>query len=210
MSIAEKVNMVFVTENNSVDEFSGIVETHYIRHAYMPQVHKPVKDEERSSDVYLVGTGFPERQKLLETVDWSGIDFKLHGAWVGIGEDSPLEPYYSRGFIPNAEAARWYSNAKISLNIFRRSREYGGGEISEDEAVSLSPRVYEILACGGFLLTDYRPELPDCGVFDNDLGEQLRKWLREDRSLLVEEGMKWVKPHTYQANAERILGFLRG
>jgi len=74
----------------------------------------------------------------------------------------------------------------------------------------LGPRVYEVLACGGFLLTDYRPELDEkfkgCyDVFNDDLEEKVRYWLKGKRSKVVERALEAVKPYTYQANARRIL-----
>jgi len=215
-TIAGQSDVVFTTERKSVDRFSGLVEAHYITHAYMPQVHHPYNDGPKS-DVFIVGTGFPERIKAMESVDWSGIDLAIRGGWKEVTEGTPLWPYYEECIVPNEEAAKWYSNAKISLNIFRKSRDYivdmDTEKIETDEAESLGPRVYEVLACGGFLLTDYRPELEDLfkgcyDLFDDDLDDKVRYWLAHERSKVVGRALEKVKPYTYQANATRVLEVL--
>jgi len=80
--VAKQCDLIFTTERRSVDYFSNIVESHYITHAYMPSVHYPRgRDPYRLSDVFIVGTGFPERVRIMESVDWSGIDLKIRGGW---------------------------------------------------------------------------------------------------------------------------------
>lgn len=208
---AKESQVILTTEQKSVERFAKITETYYISHAYLPRIHRLYTDTDYASDVYMVGSGFPERQRLLEGVDWTDIDFKLRGGW-DLEAQSSLNQYYEEGGVPNEEAAKWYANARINLNIFRRSRGYTeDSEIEINEAESLGPRVYEVLACGGFLLTDYRPELErfdgGCGVFDDDLDEQVRRWLHneKERREVAERGYWAVRPYTYQANAIRIL-----
>ena len=122
---------------------------HYLPHAYDPDVHRPVDpDFDEACDVLLVGTGWPERQRLLEAIDWTGINLKLRGLWPDMTPESPLAQFYVEGCVNNAELPRAYAAAKIALNPYRQG----------DDAESLNPRAYELAACGVFQMSDYRAE----------------------------------------------------
>lgn len=74
---------------------------------------------------------------------WSGT---LHPCWAGRRVEY-------RGELP-----RVYANAKININLFHVQCMH-----------SLNPRVYDVLACGGFLLTQFSPALKDEFVIGKDL-----------------------------------------
>jgi spore maturation protein CgeB len=118
--------------------------------SYDPEVHHPYDfDLAEECDVLVSGSGWPERQKLLESVDWTGIRFRLIGQWPGVTEESPLWPHYEAGSIDNDEQSRLYSSARIVVNAHRYS----------PDALSLNPRAYEAAACGVFQVSDYRADL---------------------------------------------------
>jgi spore maturation protein CgeB len=165
--------------------------------AFDPAVHRPLPSrEEFACDVFFVGTGWDERQYAFERVDWTGIDVRLYGFWPGVVHGTPLFRHirwtpYGSTVLTNALVAHAYASAKISLNMHRAPHQ----PIEMDHPVmnggtSVNPRVMEILACGGFLLTDARPELVnlfagiDIPVFDpgvpGDLEKQIRYWLRHE------------------------------
>jgi spore maturation protein CgeB len=137
--------VVFTHERTSAANYNW----HYLPHAYDPDIHRPVlPDGEETCDVLLVGTGFPERQRLLEGIDWRGIKLKLRGLWPGIEAGSPLAPFYIDGCVPNADLPRLYAATKIALNPYR------DGALAE----SLNPRAYELAACGAFQVSELRAE----------------------------------------------------
>jgi spore maturation protein CgeB len=125
-------------------------------------------------------------------------------------------------FLNNAtDVVSYYGNSKISLNIFRTARWPGENVLHIDpgKAYSLSPRCYEIMACGGFLLTDSRPELfelfevgKDLVVFDGaeDLADKVRYYLshERDRKKIAMSGLMAVKDHTYDKRAKQIVDFV--
>jgi spore maturation protein CgeB len=120
----------------------------YIPHSYDPMVHRPVTPS-GSCDVLMCGTGWPERQRLLESMSWDGIDLRLLGIWPDVNQDSPLFPFVHQACIDNLKMPEIYAGAKICLNIHR----------GHPEARSLNPRAYEVAACGAFQISDYRQEI---------------------------------------------------
>jgi len=200
--------------------------TIYVPHAYSPEVHYPRPYSiDHVSDVFFVGTLFPERIELLSGVDWEGIDFRLFAGYSKGVEKSPINKYTIQSFLDNdTEVPKYYTNAGVSLNVFRTARvpavdDEDVEHIGTDEAYSISPRCFEILACGGLLLTDARPELydlfnvgKDLLVYDNasDLGDKIRYYLkyREERDAIVESGMQAVREYTYVKRASEIVSFL--
>lgn len=201
-------DVVFTNDKAATDLFGRAV--HYLPAAYNPQAHTPAGGHAVSPpDVFFVGTGFPERQILINSVDWSGINLKLAGTFFG-----PL--------MDNIEAAAYYRSAAISLNHHRTTADYHSGKhIPIDAAYSLGPRAYEIAACGGFqLMDDSRPEARE--VFGTalatyragdaaDLERQVRYWLAHpnERREMAAAQHAAVLPHTWTARAGAVLDVLQ-
>jgi spore maturation protein CgeB len=139
---------VFTHERTSAERYGWT----YLPHAYDPEIHRPVEpDLDEVCDVLFCGTGFPERQQLLEGIDWTGINLRLRGLWPTMTEQSPLFPHLIQGCVKNGELPRAYAAAKIALNLHRAG----------NRAVSLNPRAYELAACGTFQIGDGRREQID-------------------------------------------------
>ncbi len=66
--------------------------------------------------------------------------------------------YAGRRIDYHTELPRLYASAKINLNLFHTQCMNG-----------LNPRVYDVLACGGFLLTQYNPGVEDEFAIGRDL-----------------------------------------
>lgn len=123
----------------------------YLPPAYDGLTDRPhAHDPEIACDVLIVGTGWPERQALLEAVDWSGIDLKIMGIWPDVTKGSPLWPYLDQsGAVPHEETIRRYGSAKVCINAHRGS----------PTALTPGPRAFEIAAAGGLQVSDHREEL---------------------------------------------------
>ena len=67
----------------------------------------------------------------------------------GIVNHGPIDPYTVAPFV--------YNNAKINLNITLRSIHTG-----------IPLRAFEIMAAGGFLLTNYQNDFADCYIEGED------------------------------------------
>lgn len=220
--ILKRIDLAATMDMASLDIFRSINENSiYIRHAYNPEVHRPVpKSFEHAADVFMVGTGFPERIRLLAGIDWSGIDLRIFGGnWGDIEESDSLKGYYSIEFLDNdTDVPIYYSSSKINLNIFRTAKWPGENvtHISPDLAYSISPRCYEVMGCGGFLLTDARQELlelfddgKDLVVFDGaeDLEDKIHYYLINERARnkIAFSGLKAVADHTYVDRSREII-----
>jgi spore maturation protein CgeB len=163
--IAPLANVCWVNDKVSVQPFRAVNRhTYYWQHAYDPSKHYPQVDKASDvpeHDVVFVGTGWEERVKLFEQVNWDGIDLGLYGSWELLGPNHHLRQYLRGGITPNDLTAGLYRNAKIGINLHRSSIGYGKGTEKIAEAYSLGPRCYELAACGTFYITDSRPELAD-------------------------------------------------
>lgn len=110
------------------------------------------------------------------------------------------------GVSTHTEMPLVFQQSKINLNITMCSIQTG-----------LSQRIYDILGCGGFLLTDYRGEIPeyfeigkdlDCYETIEECHEKVAYYLTHDdiRREIADNGYQKVKAmHTYQIRIARIL-----
>lgn len=215
--LAKHCDVVFTTERTSAQRQGW----HYLKHAYDSHQHRRWKPKtELANDVLLVGTGWSERVKALEKVDWTGIDLQICGYWP-IGRRSRLAPYYKKGPVANKLVSHMYASSRINLNTYRKTAVVQGGRYMAklpSPAESLNPRAYEIAACGGFQLTDYRAELED--VFadtvpvysgPDQLGELCRYYLAHpiERRRLAELQHARVKGHTFDHRAAEMMSIVK-
>lgn len=187
----------------------------YLPTAYSSETHFPMYvPETMRHDVVFVGSGFPERVEMLEAVEWGDIDFAMWGHYA-IDHDHKLAKYYKDTALANPQAALMYNGAKISLNLNRTSIDYDG-ELRIPEAESASPRVYEVAACGGFLISEYRDEIPELfgdlvPTFSTPeaLSMLLGYWLQpgkdNERREIGEALRELAKPHSYIERVKHIL-----
>lgn len=176
----------------------------YLPHAFDPAIHSP-EAVTQDIDAVFVGTGWPERIALFETVDWTGIDLRLYGLWPLLGADSPLRRYYVEGCVKNEDAVQLYRRAKVAINLHRRG----------DGAVSLNPRAYELAACGTCCVTDARADGVELfgdsmPVFETaeELGAQVRRLVSDAglRQRCATEARERVKDETFAARVATLMG----
>jgi spore maturation protein CgeB len=222
LAFAPLADVCFVNDRVSVQRFRTVNrQTYYWQHAYDKYKHTVQVEEEPevlAHDVVMVGTGWEERVKLFEQVDWSGIDLGLYGTWELASKDSPLRPYIHEAVTPNATTAALYRKAKIGINIHRSSIGYGKGAPKiAVQPYSLGPRCYELAACGTFYISDWRPEL--VAVFGdtvptfttaNELEAQIRFYLAhpDERKAIAAKLPDLVARHTFDSRVVDALEIL--
>jgi hypothetical protein len=200
-------------------ELDGAVE--YLPHAYRPSVHYPrpvgePRDPEVMSDFSFIGTGFKSRVEFFESMDFTGIDALLGGAWLDLPETSPLNEYLAHGTeqcVDNGTTARIYRSSKVGINMYRREFE---DETPEQDGWAMGPREVEMAACGLPFLRDPRPE--GDGVFPflpkyataAEAGEQLRWYLahEEQREKAGQRAREAILDRTFTNHARRLLSLL--
>lgn len=176
----------------------------YIPHAFDPSIHRPVESYPGAKcDVVLVGTGWKERQLLLESINWDGINFRFYGIWPDLTEDSPIYKFNTNSIIDNSLISQVYCSAKICLNIHRNG----------DGALSLGPRAYEIAASGVFQISDGRSEMhsvfgDSVPIYEDaaDLEHLIRYYLDPahdaERVAMAAESMRRVQMCTFDERAK--------
>lgn len=124
------------------------------------------------------------------------------------GSDTSMMPHiHNRGFAKTlTEMPVIFNQSKINLNITAKSIRSG-----------LSLRVFDVLGCEGFLITNYQEELPehfnigeDLEAYDSldDLIGKCEYYLshEKDRLEIAHNGFEKVKKyHTYDTRIEQIL-----
>lgn len=168
LQVAALVDGCWTNERSSVAAFREVnPNAGYLPHAWHPERHAPdvpVLDVPRH-DVVFVGTGFAERIHWFNAIDWTGINLGLYGTWDDLGRSAKLKPQVRacvRGErVNNETAASLYRRATIGLNLYRRSKGFGKDAPQIRRADSLSPRAYELAACGVFHLSEYRAEVSE-------------------------------------------------
>lgn len=188
----------------------------YLPHSYNPAIHKPTAGPRPPFDVYKCGTGFTERRSVIAGADWSGVRVRLDGIlWENVGDGVAV----GGDVIENANLPATYSNVPINLNIHRTTKTWLGGKTEErhiTHAKSIGPRVYEVLACGGFLLTDHREEMDgflEDGVHlatfadAKGLGDLARHYLQhgDERARIAAAGRAAVADCTFGRRCEQYI-----
>lgn len=119
-----------------------------------PEIHKPQKlsleeKEKYGSDVCFVGSMYPERIELFETL--MDFDLGIWGpGWENLDADSPLRKYVKGGSVTPDTWIKIYNASKIVVNYMGNY----GENIKEEKVYQASPRVFETMACGSFQIVD--------------------------------------------------------
>lgn len=212
-------DVVFCNERGSMEfmraHHDNVV---YLPHSFNPEIHKPTPGEPQDYDLFFCGTGFSERKDLIKAAPWGDCRVRLVGFWPG--DNSDLPGVVQDSTIPNAQLPAVYGAVPLNLNIHRTTRTWLGGAPDEEHigfAESVGPRVLEVLASGGFLLTDYRAELDAMGLRDGEhlatfasaeeLGIKAQWYLQHtaERRRIAEAGRSAVQGCTFSSRCESII-----
>ena len=180
-----------------------------------PEVHRRVEisGEEKlkfGSDVVFVGSYYPQRAEMLQTV------LRHHPALWGPGWDvlppnSPLRACIRGAHTQPDIWTKIYSASKIVLSIHYCDSE------NRFPVHQASPRVFEAMACGAFVLTDRQKDV--LALFkdgyhlvtfsdDADLDRKIAYYLdhADERERIAAAGRQEVlKNHTYENRLRRLL-----
>lgn len=153
---------------------------------------------------YNLGTELSSRERI-RLLNVLATDFDVH--LFTRSDTSPLRNVHCHsGVSTHHEMPIIFHQSKINLNITIRSIQTG-----------LSQRIWDVLGCRGFLLTNYQSELPeyfevgkdlDCYESISECREKIAYYLTHDdiRHEIIENGYKKVQAmHTYQIRIAQIL-----
>ena len=196
-------NTVFVNDPATIHRHKN---AHYLPVCFDPQIYFPTS-EDKKYDAGFIGGYNSVRQSLLESLHREGLlSYVVGGPWKG----GNLNSLCLSGNVPASETARLYQQSRIVINIFREVHHFNRQKI---EAISLNPRVYEAIACGAVVVSEYRQEIkdifPEMPVFET--GDQLIEITREligdsARYEAVQKNCyKRLKGHTYLDRLKKII-----
>lgn len=213
--MAEHCDALVVNDTVNLGRFNEITPSFYYGHGFDPDIHKPgLVDPDLISEFCFVGTGFPERIEVFESIDWTNIVASFGGNWQMLKEGSSLRDLLIHNIddcIANDDAVRLYQSSLLSANLYRKQATYS------HEGESCGPREIEMAACGLFFLRESRKEsdqlfkmLPTFSNV-NELGNQIRWWLDhpEERQHRADLAREAVQPRNFNLLAGQFISDLQ-
>ncbi len=226
VSLAQHFDFVFCGGTEMIEALRGSAlrnGPYWLPFACDPELHRPVDltPAERGRygcEIAFVGSlhreMYPNRIAMLEAL--ADFDLAVWGPGArDIPSSSPIRPKIRGDDTRVEEWTRVYSAAKITLCA------HDGGQRSVCRQAS--PRVYETMACGGFLLCDDQPDVRalfqdgrDLAIFRkdlSDLGQKVRYYLARDeaRREIADRGREKVRAgHTYRHRVAKLLATVTG
>jgi hypothetical protein len=223
LRIARMVDGCWTNERSSLPAFRAVnPQSGYLPHAWHPLKHfisaRQIGDLP-SHDVVFVGSGFAERVTWFNSIDWSGIDLGLYGTWKGLGLKKDVLACVRGEQVSNETAASLYRRAKVGLNLYRTSKGWGRGGVQRiTHAESLSPRAYELAACGVFHLSEARDEVQEVFgdlvptfTFPTEAAALIRLWLNdpEGRAHVARQLPACVAESSWTQRSATVIGDLQ-
>lgn len=150
-------DVFFVKDTYVLNEMKklGIRNVEYLSHACYPKEHRPLNDitpEERAkygSDLSFVGSMYPYRARILDV--FADMDLKIWGGPLRgtIPKDSVAYTKHQGKRVWGREKTLIFNVSKINLNT----------QNFQNDVFSVSSKVHQVAASGGFQLVDYKPDL---------------------------------------------------
>lgn len=173
---------------------------------YDPHVYT-LRDGPRPHAVGFIGGGNATRDRYLGALARAGLlSYVVGGAW----NDPDVNVRCLSPNITPLQTAVLYQSTRIVVNIFREVHHFNA---QRTPATALNPRVYEALACGALVVSEWRPEVdtlvPELPTFRSeaecvalvaslleapDQGEAIRRACAAR-----------LAPHTYAARLQTVL-----
>ena len=200
---------VFVNDPSTLQRHH---DSHYLPVCYDPKMCTYSPRDERRYSVGFIGGHNPQREFALLRLARRGLlSYVVGGPW----HEREVNALCRSGNIPAAETTALYRGTRIVVNLFRTKHHYNQARVP---AVSLNPRVYESLACGALVISEYRPELdtlcPEMPVFRTmEEMESLVERHLHDEDLFVRVRRACIRrlsTHTYAARLASVLRICLG
>lgn len=148
--ILKEVDAVACASQKLTDELIKPVnaKAYYVPQFTNPERFRPTNDSSKKTKVLFVGSNHTTKgRKSVDYAVQAGADLSVFGKFW----DKYITPQYLKGqYIDNDELYKYYAKADIVLNDHREDMRYYG---------FVSNRIYDVMASGGFVLTDYLPEI---------------------------------------------------
>jgi spore maturation protein CgeB len=143
---------VFVKEPLLADRARALLGTRifYVPEACNPSWHTPPADADFVAEIAVVGNSHPWRFRLLERMISAGLPIRMYGGPPPPWLRSPaVERFHTRRYVARQDKARVFRSAAAVLNALHPA-----------EMTGVNCRLFEAAGCGGVVLSEWRPELP--------------------------------------------------
>lgn len=212
-------DIFFVKDSYVLNEMKklGAKNVEYLPQACYPKEHKPLHDitpEERAkygSDLSFVGSMYPYRARILDV--FADMDLKIWGGppWGTIPKDSVAYTKHQGKRVWGREKTLIFNVSKINLNT----------QNFQNDVFSVSSKVHQVAASGGFQLVDYKPDLKRLYAVGHEvIVFRSRDELRElaqyyldhpaERKGIAERALRRaLQEHTFDHRLDRILRGVR-
>lgn len=148
-NILKEVDAVACASQKLIDEMIKPVNAHayYVPQFTNPERFKSTNDTKKTTVLFVGSNHSRKGRKSVDYAIKAGADLSVFGKFW----DTFLEPQYLKGqYIDNDELYKYYAGADVVLNDHREDMRYYG---------FISNRIYDVVASGGFVFTDYLPEI---------------------------------------------------
>jgi len=183
-----------------------------------PKYHRPVElsskeQAEYGHDIVFVGSYYPNRAELFKTL--ADFDFGIWGpGWDKLEKGSRLQSHIRAAHTSPAQWAKIYSAGKIILATHYQDPK------NLIPVYQASPRIFEAMACGAFVISDSQPDV--LSLFNNgehlvrscsteDLIKNIKYYLEDpfEREKIAERGrQEALGKHTYVHRIKKLLSMV--
>jgi hypothetical protein len=137
----------------------------YLPVCYDPYVHVSA-DGPKVHAVGFVGGANPRRERVLGALAQAKLlSYVVGGYW----SDPAINAVTLSDNVPPAVTAKLYASTRIVVNVFREQHHYNAAGV---QATAMNPRIYEALACGALVVSEWREEIarriPSLPMFRSD------------------------------------------
>tara|TARA_B100000315_G_scaffold255670_1_gene299640 strand:+ start:8220 stop:10028 length:1809 start_codon:yes stop_codon:yes gene_type:complete len=192
---------------------------YYLPQACAPEKHcmftMPAGEKKYfGSDLSFMGAGYYNRKVLLEKL--IDFDFKIWGSGWDLSSPVGMLVQKDGTRVNEDECVKIYNAAKINLNLHSSSFHEGVNPVGD----FVNPRTFEIAACGGFQLVDYRSELPElfeigkeiiCYKDLNELRSLIKYYLRnpDEKAKIAAQGqLRAKRDHSFENRMREMLSVI--
>ncbi len=219
---ARHFEYIFTSDENCIPKYKDIVghdNIYVLPFAAQPLLHNPIgKNGEKIGQVAFAGTWYnhkyENRRKNLHYLLTPALQYNLHiyNRMHGINNRSyefpALYKPYIKGFLTYSEMIKTYKKYEVFLNV----------NSIEDSPTMCSRRVFEILACGTSIISNYSlainnffPGIVEVTQSEMEVERSLKKMIedQEYRDKLGQLGSREVlSKHTYKHRLETIFDYI--
>ncbi|PAE26333.1 MULTISPECIES: glycosyltransferase [Bacillaceae] len=218
---------IFTIDTAAMDFYiqKGHQHTFHLPLGTSTEIFKPVQVEPAyKSDICLLGFPYPERVKLIQVLlQKTPYKIKVIGEWrhtlVRLKNHPRLEVHDS--WVKPSIAAKYYNGAKIVLNTHRPYNLTQNKNRIGIKGNSINNRTFDVAACGGFQLIEYKEDLPIHFIegkeivsfkTEEELLQKINYYIKHEkqRKEIAKLASKRVlKEHTFEKRLEDMLSKLQ-